>query len=129
MAEDAQAADAKPLRVFHCSFCFKPQMEVAALISGPGVFICNECVKLCEGIVAALPPKPATPPDPASLLSPETLETDRLLQVLKHYNTAFERVDRAMQDAADILRERAVSWAAIGEALGVSRQAAWKRFG
>jgi biotin operon repressor len=34
-----------------------------------------------------------------------------------------------MQDIADILRERDVSWAAIGQALAVSRQAAWKRFG
>ncbi|HEX7945375.1 MAG TPA: ClpX C4-type zinc finger protein, partial [Phenylobacterium sp.] len=106
------AAEA-PARVFHCSFCFKPQLEVEVLVSGPGVFICNECVKLCDGIIAAQPPKPK---DPASLLSPERLETDRLLQVLKGYNTAFERVDKAMQDAADILREREVSWAAIGEA-------------
>jgi hypothetical protein len=34
-----------------------------------------------------------------------------------------------MQDVADILREREVSWATIGEALPVSRRAAWKRFG
>jgi biotin operon repressor len=34
-----------------------------------------------------------------------------------------------MQDVVDILRERAVSWEKIGEALAVSRQAAWKRFG
>jgi biotin operon repressor len=34
-----------------------------------------------------------------------------------------------MQDVVDILREREVSWEMIGEALAVSRQAAWKRFG
>ena len=34
-----------------------------------------------------------------------------------------------MQDIVDLLRERDISWSAIGEALGVSRQAAWKRFG
>jgi hypothetical protein len=45
------------------------------------------------------------------------------------YNGAFERVDAGMQDIVDILRERAVSWATIGQALAVSRQAAWKRFG
>jgi len=45
------------------------------------------------------------------------------------YNGAFESVDTAMQDIVDILREREVSWATIGHALHVSRQAAWKRFG
>jgi hypothetical protein len=34
-----------------------------------------------------------------------------------------------MQDVVDILRERGVSWAMIGQTLAVSRQAAWKRFG
>ena len=113
-------------RLFHCSFCFKPQTDVLLLISGPGIFICNECVKLCEGIVAAHPTQPI---EPASMISPDKTPTDQLLKVLKGYNTASERVDQAMQEAADILRERDVSWAAIGETLGVSRQAAWKRFG
>ncbi len=36
---------------------------------------------------------------------------------------------RAMQDIVDILREREVSRATVGEALAVPRQAAWKRFG
>jgi hypothetical protein len=34
-----------------------------------------------------------------------------------------------LEDIVDILREREVSWATIGLALAVSRQAAWKRFG
>ena len=115
-----------PARVFHCSFCSKAQMDVVVLVSGPGVFICNECVKLCDAIIAAQPTKPT---EPAAIMTPDKAPTDQLLNVLKGYNTAFERVDQAMQDVADILRERDVSWAAIGETLGVSRQAAWKRFG
>ncbi len=35
-----------------CSFCGKPQDEVYRLIAGPGVYICNECVELCETILA-----------------------------------------------------------------------------
>jgi hypothetical protein len=38
-------------------------------------------------------------------------------------------VNAGMQDIVDILREREVSWATIGQTLAVSRQAAWKRFG
>ncbi|HCB91930.1 MAG TPA: ATP-dependent Clp protease ATP-binding subunit ClpX [Ruminococcaceae bacterium] len=34
-----------------CSFCGKPQSEVRRLIAGPGVFICDECVKLCMSIL------------------------------------------------------------------------------
>lgn len=39
-------------RLCHCSFCGKSQKEVRALIAGPTVFICNECIDLCKEIVA-----------------------------------------------------------------------------
>ena len=35
----------------HCSFCGKGQNEVQKLIAGPGVYICNECVHLCNLIL------------------------------------------------------------------------------
>lgn len=34
----------------YCSFCGKNQDEVDNLIAGPQVFICNECVALCNEI-------------------------------------------------------------------------------
>lgn len=37
---------------FHCSFCGKQRREVRKLISGPRVFICDECVRLCNDILA-----------------------------------------------------------------------------
>ena len=42
MSNDRMQSDA------FCSFCGKPQHEVDRLIAGPGVFICNECIELCE---------------------------------------------------------------------------------
>ncbi|MBQ4596682.1 MAG: ATP-dependent protease ATP-binding subunit ClpX, partial [Firmicutes bacterium] len=36
-----------------CSFCGKPQSQVRRLISGSGVYICNECVTLCQDILTA----------------------------------------------------------------------------
>ncbi len=36
---------------FECSFCGKSETEVGRLIAGPGVFICNECISLCEQIL------------------------------------------------------------------------------
>jgi hypothetical protein len=38
-------------RCCYCSFCGKPQHEVRKLVAGPTVFICDECVGLCSGIV------------------------------------------------------------------------------
>ena len=35
-----------------CSFCGKSQDSVERLIAGPDVFICNECIKLCDDIIA-----------------------------------------------------------------------------
>ena len=38
-------------RILYCSFCGKSQREVKKLIAGPSVYICNECVSLCGGII------------------------------------------------------------------------------
>lgn len=35
----------------HCSFCGKSQNEVKKLIAGPGVYVCDECVELCNDII------------------------------------------------------------------------------
>ncbi len=34
-----------------CSFCGKSQRQVKKLIAGPGVYICDECIELCNDIV------------------------------------------------------------------------------
>ncbi|MDO8521052.1 MAG: ATP-dependent Clp protease ATP-binding subunit ClpX [bacterium] len=39
-----------------CSFCGKNQNEVRKLIAGPSVFICDECIELCNDIIAEDPP-------------------------------------------------------------------------
>src|ERR1700756_4964300 len=113
-------------REYHCSFCGKAQTEVKTLVAGPGVFICDECVELCRPIIEKKG-KPTTQEVPSLL--PGNAPTEALLKTLAGYNGAFERIGAAMQDIADILREREVSWATIGQVLAVSRQAAWKRFG
>jgi ATP-dependent Clp protease ATP-binding subunit ClpX len=52
-----------------CSFCGKGQRDVKKLIAGPTVYICDECIRLCNDIIAeekmkdhALGPKEAIPP-------------------------------------------------------------------
>ena len=39
------------IKLLYCSFCGKSQHEVKKLIAGPSVFICDECVELCNDII------------------------------------------------------------------------------
>src|SRR5215470_470820 len=48
MAEKKGASGEK---VLYCSFCGKSQHEVQKLIAGPSVFICDECIELCNDII------------------------------------------------------------------------------
>ncbi len=41
----------KDNKILYCSFCGKGQNEVRKLIAGPSVFICEECVDLCNNII------------------------------------------------------------------------------
>ena len=43
--------ETKKEEVKHCSFCGKSQQEVNKLIAGPNVYICDECVELCNEII------------------------------------------------------------------------------
>jgi hypothetical protein len=53
---------AEPEKTLYCSFCYKSHYQVRKLISGPAnIFICDECVELCNEIIAGRPPS-AKPP-------------------------------------------------------------------
>ena len=41
---------------WRCSFCGKSQDQVRRLVAGPGVFICDECVELCNEVIYEEPP-------------------------------------------------------------------------
>ncbi len=49
MADKKSAASAE--KTLYCSFCGKSQHEVKKLIAGPSVFICDECIDLCNDII------------------------------------------------------------------------------
>lgn len=38
--------------LLQCSFCGKNQHQVVKLIAGPGVYICDQCIDLCNEIIA-----------------------------------------------------------------------------
>ncbi|WP_395680895.1 ATP-dependent Clp protease ATP-binding subunit ClpX [Dokdonella sp.] len=51
MTDDRQGRSGDNGKILYCSFCGKSQHEVRKLIAGPSVFICDECVELCNDII------------------------------------------------------------------------------
>jgi ATP-dependent Clp protease ATP-binding subunit ClpX len=51
MSDDKQNKGDDSGKLLYCSFCGKSQHEVRKLIAGPSVFVCDECVELCNDII------------------------------------------------------------------------------
>jgi ATP-dependent Clp protease ATP-binding subunit ClpX len=51
MTDDRPSRPTDSSKILYCSFCGKSQHEVRKLIAGPSVFICDECVELCNDII------------------------------------------------------------------------------
>ncbi|WP_210439411.1 ClpX C4-type zinc finger protein [Nocardioides xinjiangensis] len=109
-----------------CSFCGEPGGPGTdlPLIGGLGAQVCARCVDDFHAtlhdeqrLAAARGASPWDTMDEAELVA-----TLPMILASAEQNTAFAR------EWVDLLRSRNVSWAQIGRALGVSRQAAWERF-
>lgn len=109
-----------------CSFCGSaggPGTDVP-LIGGLGAQVCATCI---EDFHATLHDEELIAAARAS--SPwETMTDAEALGILPQILAAAEQNASFAQEWVDLLRARRVSWAEIGRALGVSRQAAWERF-
>jgi len=57
-----------------CSFCGKSQKEVKKLIAGPTVYICDECIELCNDIIAEEYGQDESGQEPARILKPKELK-------------------------------------------------------
>jgi ClpX C4-type zinc finger len=106
-----------------CSFCLKPAPEVAKLVAGPGVFICNECVDLCQEIIGQ---NPDPVPDPAAW--ERDMSDEDLLTHLPRVAAAGAQVEQQLTRWVRMARSRGITWTRIGAALGMTRQSAWERF-
>ncbi|KAB2350954.1 hypothetical protein F8566_08360 [Actinomadura rudentiformis] len=107
-----------------CSFCGKWSFEVAKLVAGPGVYICDECVDLADSIVEEYR---GTSFNPQLPLWGE-LTDEQMLAQIPRISAAADQVEANLRSWVQELRRRGVTWAKIGEALGVTRQSAWERF-
>ena len=80
-------------KLLYCSFCGKSQHEVRKLIAGPNVFICDECVELCNDIIREEMEENA-PPAASRLPKPHDIN-----QVLDEYVIGQERAKKVLSVA------------------------------
>lgn len=90
-----------------CSFCGKSKNEVQKLISGPSVFVCNECVKLCTDIIreeeqaAAIPEAQQKLPTPIEInefldeyvIGQRMAKKALSVAVYNHYKRLYSRIN------------------------------------
>lgn len=132
---DAPQMTAEPITAatpIACSFCAKPAPEVAKIIAGPGIYICNECVQVCNDILAADRAQPADTDRPdgteAELPYWHDMTDQQLLDHLPRIAAVAGQVEASLTTWVRRVRSRGVAWARIGEALNMTRQSAWERF-
>jgi hypothetical protein len=106
-----------------CSFCLKPNTEVTAIVAGPGVYICNECVALCQQVIG-------TKVESFPQLAPweQIDDVDAVLTNLPRVARAGAQVEETLTGWVRRGRQLGATWARIGDALGMTRQSAWTRF-
>ncbi|WP_186643890.1 ATP-dependent Clp protease ATP-binding subunit ClpX [Fluviispira vulneris] len=78
----------------HCSFCGKSQREVKKLIAGPNVYICDECIELCNEIIAEEMEK-----DDAAQIAEGVPSPSEIKKVLDEYVIGQERAKKVLSVA------------------------------
>jgi len=109
-------------RLLRCSFCGKGEDKVRRLVAGPGVFICDQCVQLCNEVLQSDVRRRELS------IGPDSEVAEVLLDELRISAAGLKQSEDQLQRAVDLLRKNQVPWSRIGAAIGTSRQAAWERF-
>jgi len=116
------SGEAGKRRLWRCSFCGKAKDNVRRLVAGPGVFICDQCVHLCNEVLQSDAQR-------AELsIGPDSEVAEVLLDELRINAAGLKQSEDQLQRAVNLLRKNQVAWSRIGQAIGTSRQAAWERF-
>ena len=89
MADDNTSGDSGKL--LYCSFCGKSQNEVRKLIAGPSVFICDECVDLCNDIIREEIQEATSESDNSKLPIPEEIN-----EILNQYVIGQQQAKRVL---------------------------------
>ena len=110
-----------------CSFCRKSSQQVKKLIAGPGVYICDECIGLCNGIIEG-EGADASAPDQQRAPSLDDAPLDRLLAIFRAMATTARSMDANLTSWARKLRERGVTVDQLAQAAAMSDEEAVRRF-
>ncbi len=110
----------------HCSFCGTPGGPGTdlPLVGGLGAQICSGCIDDFHSVLHDEERRA----DARGTMPWDTMSDAEVLATLPRILASAEQNLAFAQEWVDLLRARHVSWAEIGRALGVSRQAAWERF-
>jgi hypothetical protein len=102
----------------------KANTEVTTMVGGPGVYICDGCVSLCNQLIAQ------KPTGDVPRVAPWDRETslESVLGTLPTIAAAGAQVEENLAQWARKARSLGATWARIGEALNMTRQSAWERF-
>ena len=79
-----------------CSFCGKPQSQVKRLISGSGVYICNECIELCQDILNAEESKHIAEQDGIAVQNDRLPKPKEINDILSEYVIGHEEAKKAL---------------------------------
>ncbi|KNE76256.1 ATP-dependent Clp protease ATP-binding subunit ClpX [Candidatus Burkholderia crenata] len=80
-------------KLLYCSFCGKSQHEVKKLIAGPSVFICDECIDLCNEIIRD---EAAGAAEEAGLTKSDLPSPQEISEILNQYVIGQERAKRIL---------------------------------
>ena len=81
-------------KLLYCSFCGKSQHEVRKLIAGPSVFVCDECVELCNDII-----REEVQEQSASVTGSELPTPHEIKEILDEYVIGQERAKKVLSVA------------------------------
>jgi len=93
-----------------CSFCGKSQKEVRKLIAGPTVYICDECIELCNDIIAEEYGQEDAPPAHSKLPKPREIK-----EILDEYVVGQARAKKILSVAVHNHYRRVESQQQVGE--------------
>jgi ribosome-binding protein aMBF1 (putative translation factor) len=108
-----------------CSFCGKPNTAVKKLIAGAGVYICDECVALCQDILAT---ETSTQEAASARVAFENRPAPEILEMLPAVARTADSVESDLRRWVVKLRAADTSWEDIASRLDMEPNAAIARF-
>lgn len=101
-------------KLLYCSFCGKSQHEVRKLIAGPSVYICDECVDLCNDIIREEIKEVAPHRERSALPTPHEIR-NHLTITLSARNRRKSAGGRGIQPLQTSAQRRYQQWRRVGQ--------------